>query len=80
MDDNARRTKAWETRRQKYGPRGHNGMYSRLSITDYCNICPARKMIIRLYKEGTLSEGQASKAACMDRISLRIAADAMGDK
>jgi len=67
------RAKAWQTRREKYGPAGHSGSYSR------CNDCRrAQKMedyIVKLHNEGVLSEGQAAKATGLDRITLRFKAD-----
>ena len=72
MSDLARK-QAWETRRQKYGERGHAGSYSRPK-TGPCN-CGARAMIVRLYREEVLSEGQAARALGIDRITLRKEAD-----
>lgn len=67
------RKAAWETRRQKYGERGHAGNYSRSGIRP-CS-CGAFLMIVRLYREGTLSEGQAARALKIDRVTLRRMAD-----
>jgi len=68
------RKRAWATRREKYGHLGHNGSYSRNP-----GPCPAcdrmRALLVRMHVEGTLSEGQVSKATGMDRIDVRKAAD-----
>lgn len=72
---NATRTKAWKTRRKLYGPRGHNGSYSRK-----CAHC--RRMIallVDLHVSEVLSEGQVSKATGLHRIDVRKAADAFRD-
>ena len=63
------REKAWATRRARYGAHGHAGAY-RCGVMS-CEGCGARRMVIRLYVEGTLSEGQAAKALGMDRVVLR---------
>lgn len=68
------RSKAWATRREKYGPSGHGGYYcARNSVR--CSDCKARAMIVKLYADGTLSEGQASKATGLDRVALRKEAE-----
>ena len=72
-DLTAIRKTAWETRRQKYGARGHASNYSR-PRTGPCN-CAAYLMIVRLYHEGVLSEGQAARALNIDRVTLRMEAD-----
>lgn len=69
MDLSEVRKRAWKTRRKMYGPRGHAGSYTRP-----CN-CSARHWIVRLHREGVLSEGQASKALGIDRVLLRTLAD-----
>lgn len=61
------RRKAWETRRTTYGNRGHNGNYNRVSA-DHGGMLA---LIIRLHVEGTLSEGQVSKATGLDRVEIR---------
>lgn len=69
------RAAAWETRRAKYGPRGHNGSYSRpyhpLGLR-------AIRLVLRLHEEGTLSEGQCCKALDLDRVEFRALVDAGG--
>jgi hypothetical protein len=61
------RRRAWQTRRDKYGPQGHDGSYRRP-----CGHCEsAIAMIVRLYREGALSEGQAARATGLDRVELR---------
>lgn len=65
---------AWETRREKYGERGHSGSYA---AHGRCGACQSMTdMIVRLHVEGVLSEGQAAKATGLDRVALRIKADA----
>ena len=71
-----RRKRAWETRREKYGALGHAGAYSQRGGA--CQDCARmRDWLVRLHIEGTLSEGQASKATGLSRIDLRAAADEM---
>lgn len=72
------RAKAWATRRERYGPRGHSGSYR-------CNISAAsarlmRRYLVRLHVEGVLSEGQACKATGLDRVELRTLADDYRDR
>lgn len=68
------RKQAWETRRKKYGAHGHNGVYGRNAAP--CPDCVRmRNFIARLHVEGTLSEGQAAKAAGVTRIEIRILSD-----
>jgi hypothetical protein len=68
------RKRAWETRRQKYGVAGHAGSYAR--TTSPCPACHgAVGLLIRLHREGVLSEGQIAKATGIDRISIRELAD-----
>jgi len=69
------RKRSWKTRREKYGERGHGGAYchpkpiytrrwnERLNSMQGC--------LIRLYRQGVLSEGQVSKATGLDRVSCR---------
>lgn len=76
-----RRKQAWETRRKKYGERGHNGSYNRdrhdcpdcARMRKFC--ARMRKFLARLHVEGTLSEGQAAKAAGITRVEIRILSD-----
>ena len=70
------RKRAWETRRQTYGERGHSGSYQRSSSG--CGDC--RRMayaLVRLHVEGVLSEGQAAKMTGLDRIAVRRIADSI---
>ncbi len=69
-----RRKQAWETRRKKYGERGHNGSYNR-ERHDCPDCARMRKFLARLHVEGTLSEGQAAKAAGITRVEIRILSD-----
>lgn len=65
------RRRAWETRRQKYGASGHAGAYTRP-----CARCRSMQaLIVRLHREGVLSEGRAAKATGLDRVELRRLAD-----
>jgi hypothetical protein len=77
VSDEARH-KAWKTRREKYGTRGHSGAYSR---NGYCEHCERmRRVIAKLHNAEILSEGQAVKATGMDRVDLRALADEIRDK
>lgn len=67
------RKRAWETRRKKYGPRGHSGNYSRMQ--DQGALKRMTALIVRLHVEGILSEGQAASATGLHRIELRKRAD-----
>lgn len=69
----AARAKAWETRRAKYGPRGHDGYFNRPSHPLGLR---ALRLVIRLHNEGTLSEGQCCKALDIDRVEWRAICDA----
>lgn len=66
------RRRAWETRRAKYGQRGHAGAYagprSALGLR-------ALQLVAWLHEEGTLSEGQCCKALDMERVEFRIMCD-----
>lgn len=67
------RSKAWATRRRKYGPRGHAGSYSRspapaASLPDTWGML---NLIVRLHAEGVLTEGQVAKATGYDRVEVR---------
>lgn len=70
------RSKAWYTRRVKYGPKGHSkGAYSQ----PYMKLERlALKMIVKLHNDGVLSEGQCAKGLEMDRIHFRAMCDFMG--
>jgi hypothetical protein len=69
------RKRAWKTRRQKYGERGHNGAYGRYRVTYTARwnerLQSMTDALIKLYREGVLSEGQVSKATGIDRVSCR---------
>jgi len=66
------RKRAWETRRAKYGERGHKGSYNYRRC--HCNQMTA--LLIKLHNEAVLSEGQVAKATGLDRASIRKLADA----
>lgn len=70
---NEARAKAWETRRAKYGSRGHSGSYHCAPSAASTRLM--RRWLIRLHVEGVLSEGQASKATGLDRVTVRQLAD-----
>lgn len=64
------REKAWRTRREKYGARGHNGAYLRGQSP--CADCERmRATLLRLHAEGVLSEGQVARATGMNRVQVR---------
>lgn len=69
------RKRAWKTRREKYGERGHGGAYCHPKpiYTARWNerLNSMQDALIRLYREGVLSEGQVSKATGLDRVSCR---------
>jgi hypothetical protein len=69
------RKQSWKTRREKYGERGHSGAYSRPRpiYTARWNerLNSMQDALIRLYREGVLSEEQVSKATGLDRVSCR---------
>lgn len=69
------RKRAWQTRRTKYGPRGHAGPYGQLKPIHtqpwYARMRSMQEMLIKLYRQGLLSEGQVSKATGLDRVSCR---------
>lgn len=68
------RARAWETRRARYGKRGHSGSYSRCAPER-----GALGLVIRLMREGVLSEGQVCSATRLDRVTVRAMADAEGE-
>jgi hypothetical protein len=74
----AARAKAWQTRRARYGPHGHKGIYRQASLCPHCK--RMRDALIRLHNEGVLSEGQASKLTGLGRIELRERADFLRDQ
>lgn len=65
------RRKAWETRRQKYGSRGHNGTYQRGPSRMVEDNARMRQALIRLHIEGVLSEGQTATITGLDRLEVR---------
>lgn len=71
-DISAVRAKAWETRRGKYGARGHAGSYAR-SLRER----RALALIADLHRAAILSEGQCCAALDMDRVSFRAMVDAL---
>ena len=77
------RAQAWETRREKYGPRGHNGAYGALrpiyTAPWHERMRKMQDTLIRLYREGVLSEGQVSKSTGLDRVTCRDLALAQRD-
>jgi len=67
------RLMAWQTRRAKYGPKGHASSYARP-----CARCRALLgLVIRLHVAGVLSEGQVAQASGLDRVTIRTMADDM---
>lgn len=70
------RRQAWATRRRRYGASGHSvGAYTAIRHGGPCPNCERMtRLVVRLYAEGTLSEGQAAKAIGCDRVWLRRAA------
>ena len=67
------RAKAWATRRERYGSRGHSGAYRRPPSS----LGPrALDVVLRLHDEGTLSEGQCCAYLDLDRLELRRMHDA----
>lgn len=69
----AARRKAWETRRAKYGPRGHAGSYDRSPGSGFGQGMIA--LLVQLHREGVLSEGQVRRATGLDRVTIRAMAD-----
>ena len=69
------RRRAWKTRRAKYGQRGHSGAYGPMRMVYLApwnaRLRSMQDCLIRLYREGVLSEGQVSKATGLDRVSCR---------
>lgn len=70
----AARHRAWQTRRRKYGPRGHSGVYSRGPV----NISFAIRAELRLARlvayclaDGLMTEGQLCKVIEADRLAIR---------
>ena len=73
LERTAARHRAWQTRRAKYGERGHAGSYSRASRSCHCERMAA--LLIRLHREGVLSEGQVARATGLHRVEIRRRAD-----
>lgn len=68
------RLRAWETRRKKYGQRGHRGSYSRsANSTPACEGMLA--LLIDLHLAAQVSEGQLSRATGLHRIEVRRLVD-----
>lgn len=69
------RKQAWETRRKKYGQRGHSGSYGGCRPFYIASWNVRLRMmedaLIRLYRQAVLSEGQTCKATGMDRVTVR---------
>ena len=72
------RRKAWETRRAKYGAKGHNGYWKRNIQPWSGRIQRMEDALIRLYGEAILSEGQVSSITGLGRIECRRRAQEMG--
>lgn len=73
-DLSAARKRAWETRRAKYGPRGHGSSYSR-PMPSHEQYDRMLRLIIELHIDAVLSEGQVAKATGLDRVTIRTMAD-----
>lgn len=69
------REQAWTTRRARYGERGHSGSYRCGKPAPFSIGSRALDLVIRLHREGTLSEGQCCTALNMDRIDFRHMVD-----
>ena len=67
------RAKAWETRRAKYGPRGHGGSYNTARPTPAND--GALRLVIELHRDAVLSEGQVAAATGLDRVEIRRMVD-----
>lgn len=76
------RKRAWKTRREKFGDKGHAGYYSTYSggRLDREKFLSMQGALIRLWREGVLSEGQVSKAIGLDRVSCRQLASEQADE
>lgn len=68
------RRRAWETRRKKYGPRGHNSSYSRPELAAPGPV-GMLNLLIDLHLSAVVSEGQLAKATGLDRVTLRCLID-----
>lgn len=69
------RKRSWETRRKKYGARGHGGAYGTFrpvyTAPWHDRLQTMQNALIWLYRGGVLSEGQVSKMTGLDRVSCR---------
>lgn len=75
MDASDPRARAWSTRRERYGQQGHSHVaYSSRGPGKTIGML-ALKLVIRLHREGTLSEGQCCKALDLDRVHFRTLVD-----
>ena len=70
----AARRQGWETRRKKYGPRGHNSSYSR-SPVDLSEAVASDMRLARLVAyclaDGVMTEGQVARVIEVDRLGVR---------
>lgn len=55
----------------------HPTKYVRGSVK--ANLCGMLTLLIQLQREGTITEGQASRAAGLDRVTIRELADRMNE-
>lgn len=69
------RKRAWATRRQKYGKRGHNSSYSRWESNEYPERAGMLALLIDLHLAAVVSEGQLAKATGLGRIEVRRLVD-----
>lgn len=67
----AARRLAWETRRKKYGTRGHNGTYSRCSCDKSESDQKLARLVAYCLADGLMSEGQVSKVIEAERLQVR---------
>lgn len=65
------RERAWNTRRKRYGQSGHAAAYRSGASVVPSIYRAALSLVIRLYRDGTLSEGQCCKALAVDRVTFR---------
>ncbi|PKR56368.1 hypothetical protein COO92_21425 [Thalassospira lohafexi] len=68
------RQRAWETRRAKYGQRGHSGTYSRFK-SGTGQVKRMQDALIQLHREEVLSEGQVAKIIGCGRVEVRRLVD-----
>ncbi len=68
------RSKAWATRRAKYGAKGHSGTYSRFRGGSE-QVERMKTALIQLHREEVLSEGQVAKIFGCSRVEVRRLAD-----